>query len=123
MARAIVPDEWFFSAGTYRRSKTRFCCKHTHRLVYDWHTFYGSDGAENRKQHFCGWRGEYFHRRIQPAKLAGRPEHPTPHAHSGSWDLTLTKTNSSGVYQWHTFFPGASVDPAYVVAVYRRCQR
>ena len=43
-------------------------------------------------------------------------DHPL-NSHSGNWDMVVVKLNSSGAYQWHTFYGSGSYDWSYGIAV------
>ncbi|MBI5839741.1 MAG: SBBP repeat-containing protein [Chloroflexi bacterium] len=79
--------------------------------TYSWHTFYGSSANPDDSQgiavdgngniyvlgrSFSSWKG---------------PSGTAPlHAHSGNGDVVVIKLNSSGAYQWHTFYGSATND-------------
>jgi hypothetical protein len=80
--------------------------------AYQWHTFYGSSGFD----YGCGitvdTSGNVYVTGIIQASWG------TPiHAHSGSNDLFVLKLNSSGAYQWHTFYGSSNYDRGWGIAV------
>ena len=86
--------------------------------AYQWHTFYGSadwdeayglavqgDGVYVTGYSFISWNG--------PA-----PGNTAPlHAHNDLGDILVLKLNSSGAYQWHTFYGSSEYDDGYAIAV------
>jgi streptogramin lyase len=80
--------------------------------AYQWHTFYGSARAEiGYGIAVDGSRNVY----ITGVSLAswGSPLHP----YSGSADICVLKLNSSGAYQWHTFYGSADDEYGRGIAV------
>jgi hypothetical protein len=80
--------------------------------VYQWHTFHGSSDSD------CGYSiavdtsgNVYVTGRSDTTW--GSPLNP----HSGSDDIVVVKLNSSGAYQWHTFYGSNDDDIGYGIAV------
>ena len=76
--------------------------------AYQWHTFYGSainDGAYGLAVDTGG--NVYVTGYSWPTWNGPAAQAPL-HAHSGGTDLFVLKLNSSGAYQWHTFYGSAS---------------
>jgi hypothetical protein len=86
---------------------------------YQWHTFFGP-GSDN----FGGGWGialdsndDIYVTGSSKVSWDG-PEGQVPlHAHSGSDDLTVIKLDTSGAYQWHTFYGSPAIDCASAIAV------
>jgi Beta-propeller repeat len=80
--------------------------------VYKWHTFYGSSDQDYGKGIAVDASGNIY---VAGYSLAtwGTPLNP----HSGSSDIVVIKFNSSGVYQWNTFYGSASNDYGNGIAV------
>ena len=80
--------------------------------VYKWHTFYGSSDQDYGKGIAVDASGNIY---VAGYSLAtwGTPLNP----HSGSSDIVVIKFNSSGVYQWHTFYGSAINDYGNGIAV------
>jgi hypothetical protein len=96
-----------------------FVLKLNSQGTYQWHTFYG---AENTDQAFAialdsaknvyvtgnsntGWNG--------PGTCETPGTSPCPlNAYNDSYDIFVLKLNTSGAYQWHTFFGSSNSDQA-----------
>ena len=105
-----------FKVGEYDRTRDLIIDP-----TYQWHTFYGSsnynygngiavDGSGNvyvTGYSFATWNG--------PVSL-GSPAPKNPY--SGNYDIFVLKLDSSGAYQWHTFYGSSSgYDAGYGIAV------
>ena len=80
--------------------------------AYQWHTFHGSDNYD------YGWSiavdmGGNVYVSGTSAATWGSPLNP----HSGLYDNVVLKLNSSGAYQWHTFYGSSGYDYGYGIAV------
>jgi len=72
--------------------------------TYLWHTFYGSNGSDSGFGIITDTTGNVYVTGESNATWNG-PTGQTPlHSHSGFWDIVVLKLNSSGTYQWHTFY-------------------
>ncbi len=77
--------------------------------VYQWHTFYGTQGEDLDDLAFdiaVDAGGNAFVTGMGTAW--GTPLH----AHSGATDFVALKLNTNGVYQWHTYYGSSKVDEA-----------
>jgi uncharacterized repeat protein (TIGR02543 family) len=85
--------------------------------AYQWHTFYGSQGSQ------CGLGiavtadGVYVTGNSEFTWNGDGNTSPI-HGHSGIFsDIMILKLNTSGAYQWHTFYGAATSDYGYSIAV------
>ena len=85
--------------------------------TYQWHTFFGSvAGADLSNAIAVDPTGNVYVTGYSTATW-NRPGAAAPlNAHSGGADVVL-KLNSSGAYQWHTFYGSASSDTGNGIAV------
>ncbi|MBN1661547.1 MAG: SBBP repeat-containing protein [Anaerolineae bacterium] len=79
--------------------------------AYQWHTFYGSGGEDYGAAVAVDGAGGVYLVGGSDATWQGdgsqEPLHP--YTADGNYDLVVLKLNSSGAYQWHTFY-GESLD-------------
>ena len=75
--------------------------------AYQWHTFYGSGGADFGSAIAMDGNGNVYVTGDSPASW-GLPLNP----YAGFKDIVVLKLNNSGNYQWHTFY-GSSVENDY----------
>ena len=73
--------------------------------IYQWNTFYGSASNDYGNGITVDTSGNVYVAGGSSATW-GTPLNP----HSGYCDIVVLKLNSSGVYQWHTFYGSASDD-------------
>jgi len=73
--------------------------------AYQWHTFYGSTGDDIGESIATDISGNVYVAASSQGSW-GSPINP----HSGGDDIMVLKLNSSGVYQWHTFYGSSSYD-------------
>jgi hypothetical protein len=84
--------------------------------AYQWHTFYGS--ASNDVGRALAVDGGNVYVTGESGATWDGPAAAAPlNTHSGDDDLFVLKLNSSGAYQWHTFYGSAINDGAYGLAV------
>jgi hypothetical protein len=81
--------------------------------TYAWHTFYGTsnDGSIGYNIAVDGSGDIYVVGKS--GATWGSPLHP----HSGGNDIVVLKLNSSGEYQWHTFYGSSSADEGFGIAL------
>ena len=80
--------------------------------AYQWHTFYGSGGGDYGYGIAVDTNGNVYVTGISNATW-GSPIN----SHSGGDDIVVLKLNSSGAYQWHTFYGSDSYDWGYGITV------
>lgn len=92
--------------------------------AYQWHTFYGSSNPDQsyaiavdsaKNVYVAGsssltWNG--------PGACSTQGTSPCPlNAYNASEDIFVLKLNTSGAYQWHTFFGSSNLDQAQGIAL------
>ncbi|MFH0995463.1 MAG: SBBP repeat-containing protein [Pseudomonadota bacterium] len=82
--------------------------------TYQWHTFYGTGIGNNVGYGIAVDGGGNVYATGYSADSWGSPLH----AHSGDSDIFVLKLNSSGTYQWHTFYGASNINgTGYGIAV------
>ena len=87
--------------------------------AYQWHTFYGSSSEDQALGGIAtDGIGHVYVTGISNTTWNGPAEESPLHAHSGGsdWDIFALKLDSSGTYQWHTFYGSSNADWAYGTA-------
>jgi hypothetical protein len=90
--------------------------------AYQWHTFYGSGSyyTDSGSGIAIDGSGSVYVTGSSPASWQGDGGKSPLHAYSGgygSYDIVILKLNSSGAYQWHTFYGSSSTDYGDGIAV------
>ena len=80
--------------------------------VYQWHTFYGSASDDWGVGIVVDTSGNMYVTGNSRATW-GTPLNP----HNANWDIMVLKLNSSGTYQWHTFYGSDAYDYGNSIAV------
>ena len=80
--------------------------------AYQWHTFYGSSGDDSGHGIAVDGSGNVYVTGYSDATWNGPAGQNPLHAYSGGYDIFVLKLNSSGAYQWHTFYGSSSDDEA-----------
>ena len=105
VAFLILGDEVGFSVGQYDSS---------YPLIIDptcvWHTFYGSSSYDDGFGIAVDGSGNVYVVGSSGATWKGPTGQSPIHAYSGATDTFVLKLNSSGAYQWHTFYGSSSGD-------------
>ena len=95
-------------------SGTIFVLKLNSSGAYQWHTFYGAGGGVGIA---VDGSGNVYVTGVSTATWNG-PAGQTPlHAFSGASDIFVLKLDSSGAYQWHTFYVAYTSDYGNSIAV------
>jgi subtilisin family serine protease len=81
---------------------------------YQWHTFYGAYEGSGIA---ADGSGNVYVTGNSAGSWNGSSGQAPLNAYSGSWDLFLLKLNSTGIYQWHTFYGSGVEDIAHAIAV------
>jgi hypothetical protein len=81
--------------------------------TYAWHTFYGT-GSDSSYGYNIAVDGDgNIYVAGKSSATWGSPLNP----HSGGSDIVVLKLNSSGAYQWHTFYGGSGTDEGCGIAL------
>ncbi|MDD3815181.1 MAG: SBBP repeat-containing protein [Desulfocapsaceae bacterium] len=105
-----------FRTGAYNKD---------HELIidptYQWHSFFGSADYDSGEAIAVDGSGNVYMTGFSRATWNGPDSgsgHVSPiNAYSGGDDIVVIKLNSSGDYQWHTFYGSATTDGAYGIAI------
>jgi len=85
---------------------------------YQWQTFYGSSSYDDQGYGIAvDGSGNVYVTGVSKATWNGPVGQNPLHAHSGSFDMFVLKLNSSGTYQWHTFYGSSGDDFGNAIAV------
>jgi hypothetical protein len=85
--------------------------------VYQWHTFYGSStGADYGNGIALDGSANVYVTGYSCLIWLGDAKQSPKHAFSDGCNLLVLKLNSSGVYQWHTFYGSTGFNPANAIA-------
>ena len=84
--------------------------------AYQWHTFYGAAGDDDYGNGITldGSANVYVTGQSSATWLGDGNTDPL-NPHSGLDDIFALKLNSSGAYQWHTFYGNTGVDHGYAI--------
>jgi hypothetical protein len=82
--------------------------------VYQWHTFYGSTSSDYGSDIAVDNSGNVY---VTGESFVTWGSPLNPHAGNGFSDIVIVKLNSSGAYQWHTFYGSISYDNGRGIAV------
>jgi hypothetical protein len=99
----------------YSGNQDIFVLKLNSSGAYQWHTFYGSSGADYGHGIRADAGGNVYITGESNATWSGQAGQNPLHAHNGNFDIFVLKLNSSGAYQWHTFFGSSSNDYGYAM--------
>ncbi len=87
--------------------------------AYQWHTFHGSSGADYGHGIRADARGNVYITGESKATWNGPAGQSPLHDYSGNFDIFVLKLNSSGAYQWHTFYGSSNNDFGYALGTDR----
>jgi len=90
--------------------------------TYQWHTFYGQVQGDEGSALAVDGNGNVYvagfsYNSLTPGTWTGPTGQAPIHAHSGGSDIMVMKLNSSGEYQWHTFYGDPDRQWANAIAV------
>lgn len=85
--------------------------------AYQWHTFYGSSGADFGEDIAVQGSGNLYVTGGSDAGWLGAGGAPPLHAYSGDYDIVALKLSNAGTYQWHTFYGSSDGDSGYGIAL------
>jgi hypothetical protein len=99
------------SGGDPRNSSDIFVMKLDSSGSYQWHTFYGASGYEDACLAIAtDGSGNVYVTGSSYATWNGPAGQSPLHAHTGYYDIFVLKLDSSGTYQWHTFYGSSGND-------------
>ncbi len=85
--------------------------------AYQWHTFYGTNAGGNESNGIATDGGGNIYVTGHSYAIWNGPAGQNPlHPYSGDYDIFVLKLNSSGAYQWHTFYGSSSADYSWGIA-------
>lgn len=87
-----------------------FVLKLNNTGAYRWHTFYGSNNRELHAAIAADGVGNLYVTAASLVTWNGPAGEGPLHPHSGSYDIAVLKLDSTGAYQWHTFYGSSSDD-------------
>jgi len=86
--------------------------------AYQWHTFYGSSGADDDGNAVAlDSSSNVYVTGASDASWNGPTGQSPLRGHSGGTEIFVLKLSTLGAYQWHTFYGGSSGDGGYGIAV------
>ena len=108
-------DSWLGDGGTqplhpHSGGGDIYVLKLDNNGAYQWHTFYGSSIHDLSMGMVLDSNGNVYLSGKSSASWLGDGGAVPLHAHSGSGDITVVKLDSSGAYQWHTFYGSSASD-------------
>lgn len=80
--------------------------------VYQWHTFYGASGTDDKGADIA-WGGNGLSVAGTSADTWGNPLH----AYTSERDIAILRLNAAGQYQWHTFYGSTGEDSGTGVSI------
>jgi hypothetical protein len=84
---------------------------------YLWHTFYGSGNNDEGYGIAVDGSGNVYVTGLSTVTWNGPGPTLPLNTFSGGWDIVILKLNTSGAYQWHTFYGSAATDVGPAIAV------
>jgi hypothetical protein len=81
-----------------------------------WHTFYGSSGNDTAYAIATDRSGNLYVTGYSSAGWNGPAGESPLHAYSGDHDTFVLKLDSSGTYQWHTFYGSSDSEDGYGIS-------
>ena len=85
--------------------------------AYQWHTFYGSSGYDGGAWIAVDEGGRIYVAGASEGSWQGDGGANPLHDYSGDRDIAVLKLNSSGQYQWHTFYGSSAYERATGIAL------
>jgi len=84
---------------------------------YLWHTFYGSGNNDEGYGIAVDGSGNVYVTGLSTVTWNGPGPTLPLNTFGGGWDIVILKLNTSGAYQWHTFYGSAATDVGPAIAV------
>ena len=84
---------------------------------FQWNTFYGSPGSDQGMGIAVDGSYNVYAAGYSDGTWQGEANADPQHAHAGGMDIAVLKLNTSGIYQWHTFYGSSSYETANGIAV------
>jgi hypothetical protein len=85
--------------------------------AYQWHTFYGSSNADYGESIAIAKDGNIYITGQSYQDWLGDADEEPLHPYSGGVDLAVLKMDSTGTYQWHTFYGSSDDDDGFGIAI------
>ena len=89
--------------------------------TYQWHTFYGSVGEDIGGGIAVDSGGGVYITGYSYDSWDGPAGQAPLHIYSGDSDITVLKLNTTGGYQWHTFYGSTGIDIASSIVMNNNC--
>jgi parallel beta-helix repeat protein len=102
--------------NAYTGNRDIFVLKLDGSGAYQWHTFYGSSGSNYSYGIATHGSGNVYVTGESSATWNGPAQQSPLNPYTGDHDIFVLKLNSSGAYQFHTFYGSSSDDYGYCIA-------
>ncbi len=85
--------------------------------AYQWHTFYGGSSTDSGNSIAVDGSGNVYVSAESPASWDGPGNTPPLNTFTGNYDIAVLQLDTTGTYQWHTFYGGTGTDNGTAIAV------